>query len=569
MAAKTLTKRATGKYERLFRERQERDLKHGPSRGLVFMPEMGGRVVQFIERFCKHHKGQWAGQPLVLEEWQKELLTIAFGWYRPDPERDGEFVRRFRTMYIEIGRKNGKSEIAGALGLYLLVGDGEEGAEVYASATKKDQAKIVWSTSAAMVKKSPGLKKFVKAFKSSLTVEKTESFFQPLSAESNTLDGLNPHGNIVDELHAHPDRSVWDVLDSAMGSRRQPMTVAITTAGVSNHESIGWEMHDYALKVLDRDFEDDWFFAFVAAPDEGDDHFSQVAQEKANPNLGVSLKLDYIQKQAEKAQRQPSFLNEYLVKHLNVWTQQAKRWLPMDKWRASEPECPPNVNARTLAVEREAKLKGMPCMAGLDLSSKLDLTALVLEFTQPNGVIELICRFWIPQARVEEMTKRGQHHYANWVRDGWLTATDGEAIDYDFIKNEIKELSKSYAIKEIAFDPWNALDLANRLSGDGFQMVECRQGYKSLSEPSKDIEAKVVQLQVKHMNNPVLRWCASNAVTTSDPAGNIKPDKAKATGKIDGIVAMAMARSRSINITPPEENPHDHPYTAERGFLSL
>lgn len=557
--------RAMGKLELLSRKRHEDDLAlcdlpGGHPRGLWFDEAAGDRVVQFIEKFCKHHKGEWAGQPLLLEPWQKDIVRQAFGWMRADG------TRRYRTTYIEVARKNGKSELCGALGLYLLLGDGEAGAEVYSSATKKDQARIVWKTADAMVKASPALRRFVMTYTNCLLVERTGSSFQPLSSESNTLDGLNPHGNIVDELHAHKDRGVWDVLDSAMGARRQPMTIAITTAGIYDKEGIGWEQHDYAVKVLEGTFADDSFFAYIATPDEGDDHFSELAHQKANPNLRVSVKPDYLAKQAEKAQRQPGFLNEYLTKHLNVWTQQAQRWIPMDKWAACEPVLPPSADAFALAQRREQALEGMPCRAGLDLSSKLDLTALVLEFPLDEDRVELVCRFWLPEERVKYMLSKGMRHYDVWQRAGWLKTTPGDVIDYEFIRAEVRGLAERFVIKELAFDPWGAMDLATRLTGDGLTMVECRQGYKTLSEPSKDIMAKVVEGKALHMHNPILRWCASNAVVTSDPAGNIKPDKAKATERIDGIVAWVMARARGI---VRAETPDLSDVYSERGFLSL
>jgi phage terminase large subunit-like protein len=356
---------------------------------------------------------------------------------------------------------------------------------------------------------------------------------------------------------------VWDVLDSAMGAREQPMTVAITTAGVFDKEGIGWEQHDYACKVLDGTFDDDSFYAFIAAPDEGDDLFSDVALQKANPNWGVSAKTDFLQKQAQKAQRTPGFYNEYVTKHLNMWSQQAKRWLPMEKWTACEVPVPA-LELRAAAVAREKALEKKKCRAGLDLSSKLDLTAFVLEFQKEGDEVELICRFWIPEAQVKAQAEKGKRHYETWARAGWLKVTDGDVIDYEFIRKEVNDLSQRYVVKEIAFDPWNGLDLATRLTADGRTMVECHQGYKTLSEPSKDVEAKVVQGKVKHMNHPVLRWCASNVSVATDPAGNIKPDKAKATDKIDGIVAWIMARSRGI--VNKEEN-RDSTVLAEGGIL--
>lgn len=556
--------RATGRLERLAQERHAKDLelckrKGGHPRGLVFDAESGRRVIKFVEGFCRHHKGEWAGKPLVLETWQKDILSQIFGWFRADG------TRRYRIAYIEIARKNGKSELAGALGLYLVVADGEPGAEVYSSATKKDQARIVWETAEKMVKASPDLRKFIRPYQSSLVVAKNSSFFKPLSADSNSLDGLNPHGNIVDELHAHRDRGVWDVLDSAMGSRRQPLTIAITTAGTYDPNGIGWEQHDYAVKVLEGTFEDDSFFAFITAPDDTDEDkwFEVATQQKANPNFGVSVKPDYLEKQAEKAQRTPGFLNEYLTKHLNVWTQQAKRWLRMDKWSLCEDVQPPTADLRALAVAREKELAGATGRAGLDLSSKLDLTAFVLDLPRSDGSFDVICRFWLPEARVKEVSSKGQRHYENWERDGWLKVTSGDVIDYEFIRKEINELGSIYKIKEIAFDPWNATDLATRLTTDNFTMVECRQGFKTLSEPSKDLEARIVEGKVKHMHNPILRWNAGNVVVDTDAAGNIKPNKSKASDRIDGIVALIMARSRSIVAKD------DNPYTGGRGFRSL
>lgn len=539
MAARTL-----GKYEKLYHARHAKDLelckrRGGHPRGLRWHPELGERVITFIETYCRHHKGSaWAGKLMVLEEWQREIIRQAFGWLRADGSR------RYRTIYVEIPRKNGKSQLAAAIGLYLLIADGEGGAEVYSSATKKDQAKIVWKTAVAMVKASPELKRFARPYQNNIHCERTQSSFEPLGADSNTLDGLNPHGNIVDELHAHKDRGVWDVLDTAMGARRQPVTLAITTAGVYAPESIGWTTHDYACKVLDEEFEDDSFFAYIAAMDEGDDPFSEAAQQKANPNWGVSVSPSYMANQASKAQRTPSFLNEYLRLHLNNWTQQLTRWLVMERWNECEPPVLPGVNVFAMAQAREQLLSKRECTGGLDLSSKLDLTALVLEFPDPDEVIQVVCRFWLPEARINEQALKGQRFYETWVREGWLTPTPGDSIDYEFIRKEVNALHLKYVIKTLSFDPWGAQDLATRLIGDGIQMVECRQGYKSLSEPSKDLEARVMDRKVRHLNNPILRWCASNAVVTTDAAGNIKPDKEKAAARIDGIVALVMAMNK-------------------------
>jgi len=558
--------RTPGKLERLWLERHARDLAlslqpGGHPRGFRYDRELGERAVRFIETFCKHHKGEWAGRPFELQEWQREILRHIFGWLRADG------TRRFRIAYVEIPRKNGKSTLGAAVGLYLMVADNEPGAEVYSSATKRDQAKIVWDAAREMVKGSRELKRFVKAYRNNLHCERLGSKFEALSADSNTLDGLSPHGNIVDELHAHKDRGVWDVLDTAMGARRQPLTLAITTAGTYDPESIGWQLHDYAVKVLEGVVDDDRFFAFVAAADEapaGDPeyHFSEAAQQQANPGWGVSVKSSYLADQANQAKTQPSFLNEYLRLHLNVWTRTVTRWLSLERW--AECEAAPGVDVRAEALEREKSLEGRACFGGLDLSTKLDLSALALVFPGEADSIDVLCRFWLPEATVDAYSKKGQRHFDTWRREGWLTVTPGDVVDYEFIRSELLALSKRFKLQELAFDPWGATQLATQLAADGIKMVETRQGYKSLTEPSKDLEARIVSRKVRHANNPVLRFCVSNAVVTRDPAGNIKPDKEKAAQRIDGVVATVMAMSRLI-----VSSDASHAYETEAFFKQL
>jgi phage terminase large subunit-like protein len=561
--------RQPGKYERLCLERHERDISlcrrpGGHPRGLWFDAEAAERPVRFVEDYCTHHKGEWAGKPLLLQDWQKAIIRQAFGWMRADG------TRRFRTLYWELPRKQGKSTLAAGLGLYLTMGDREPGAEVYASATKKDQARIVWDEAARTVRKSPKLQRHARAFRNSLHCERLGSKFEPLGADSNTLDGLNPHGNIVDELHAHRDRGVWDVLDTAMGSRRQPVTLAITTAGTYAPESIGWQMHDYACKVLEGVFEDDAFHAFIAAADDppkGNEgyYFTEEAQRQANPGWGVSIKPTYLAEQAEKALRQPHFTNEYLRLHLNVWTQQTTRWLSLERWTESDP-VPPGMAPRAWALEREEALAGRQCWGGLDLSSKWDLSALVLAFPGAGDEVSLVCRFWLPEGTVEKYARKGQRHYEQWAREGWLTTTPGDVVDYEFIRSEVHALAKRYAIQEIAFDRWGAQDVSNRLTSDGAQLVEYGQGHRSMSEPSKDLEARVISRKVRHAGNPILRFCVANAVVTTDSAGNIKPDKSKAADRIDGVVATVMALGRIIASSGGDGGPSVY---EERGIRML
>lgn len=543
-----MAERIPGKWERLAVERLARDLEHGHERGLNFDAAAADRVCIFFERFLKHHKGEWAGRPFVLAEWQKEhVLRPLFGWRRADG------TRRFRTAYIEIPRKNGKTEVAAGIALYLTIADGEAGAEVYSSATKKDQARIMFDAAKAMLGRSPDLRRVARAWKHNIHVQDTGSKFEPLGKDSDTMDGLNPHGNLIDELHAHKDRGVYDVLVTAMQARRQPLTVMITTAGVYRPESIGWQQHDYATKVLDGSIEDDEFFAFIAAADEGDDWQAEETWRKANPNLDVSVKLDGIRALAHKAKHQPSFQNTFRRLHLNQWTEQTERWIDMDRWSA----CAGPVD--------EAELLGLPCFAGLDLSSTTDLSAFVLAFPDEDGGYRLLPRFWLPGDDVLERERRDSVPYSRWAREGWLTLTDGNVIDYASVRAAVRTDAERYGLQEVAFDPWNATQLATQLmEDDGVPMVQMRQGFRSMNEPSKEFERLMVSAKLAHGGHPLLHWMAGNVTLRRDPADNIKPDKAKSTGRIDGIVATIMAIGRA---TLHERQPRS--VYEQRGVLTV
>jgi phage terminase large subunit-like protein len=524
--------RVPGRYERLAVERQSRDMDTAAARGFWWDEESAERVVAFIEKHCRHHKGEWAGRPFILAPWQREIVRAIFGWRRDDG------TRRYRTAYVEIPRKNGKTELAAAISLYCLTSDREAGGEVYYAATKKDQARICFDAASAMVAQSPGLKRFVKFWRAgpSLVCDRLGSKALPLGADSNTLDGLNPSAVVVDELHAHTDPRVWTVLRTALGARRQPLTAAITTAGTYDPESIGWQQHEYAQKVLDDVFQDDSFYAWISHADDGADYFSAETQAQANPNYGLSAKIDYLAAQAELAKRQPSSLNDYLRLHLDLWPQQVTRWLDVERWL----ECDDT------PIDEEA-LKGRECYAGLDLSSRLDLTALVLVFPEPDGSVTVLPRFWLPEAAIDRESKKGRRHYAEWAEQGYLLVVPGDTIDDAFVEAEIIALSERYRIAELAYDPWNANSIAPRLQEThGLTCIETRQGYRTMSEPAKLLETLIVKRAVHHGGHPILRWCVQNAVVRRDPNGNIAPDKSKASDKIDGVVASVMAISRSM-----------------------
>jgi len=473
------------------------------------------------------------------------MIGSLFGWVRADG------ARRFRTAYVEVAKKFGKSTIAAGVGLLLAFFDGEAGAEVYAAATKKEQAKIVWDEAKRMVLKSPGLRRRIQVRAANLHSLETASKFEPLGRDSDGLDGINPHGKIVDELHRHKNREIWDVLEQSSGSRRQPITFVITTAGVDD-ASICWEQHDYVVKVLEGDILDDTTFGYIAtldvcgtcrakgraAPDDTCAMCDQWTDErvwvKANPNYPLTPKPDDMRRLALEAQEKPAAQNAFKRLRLNIWTESLIRWLPADAWRACGTPLQP--------------LRGRRGILGLDLSSTRDLTALLGVFEDDDGTYDVLARFWLPRENLAERVKRDRAPYDVWAREGFLALTDGEAVDYGFIKAEILGLParEGFAITEVAYDPWNAFGVVQDLMDEGITCVPIRQGFGSLNAPSKALEALLAKRQLRHGGHPVLALHAANVVVETDPGGNIKPSKATSTGRIDGIAALVTALARAV-----------------------
>ena len=483
--------------------------------------------------FLRHSKGEWAGTQIKLELWQEFYLATLFGWLRADG------TRRFRTSYLEVGRKNGKSTVLAGVGLYLLVADGEPGAEIYTAATKRDQARIIFQESQRMVRQSPDLKAAVTTVKDNLSLLSTFSKMEPVGRDSDTLDGLNVHGGLVDELHAHPTGDMWDVLETATGARRQPLMAAVTTAG-SDRQSICYQFHDYTEKVLSQVLQDDAWHGLIYSLDrDGQGQIEDWEQErnwiKANPNLGVSKKLDDLRDKARKAKQMPSRLNVFLQKELNIWTQASTRWIDPDRWRAC--------NLRRLV---EAEMGKRRCYGGLDLSSTLDVTALVWVFPPVEGTVsDVLCRMWIPEENWQERVKTDRAPYDVWIKQGVMTLTPGNVVDYDFILEQIEADVAQFDVAELAFDPWNATSVTNKVKLAPEKLVEFRQGYMSMNPAMKAIEVAIQRRTVNHGGNAALAWMADNLVVTRDPAGNMKPDKNKSTERIDGMVALIMAYYRA------------------------
>lgn len=567
-----------GKYVKLAAKRFLEDLECAHLRGIFFDEEDAQHAVDFFG-YLRHSKGEWGkggGQPFILEPWQVFNVANLFGWKMGREENvdaPGEWIygpRRFIEGYIEVARKNGKSTLEAGVGLYMVAADGEPGAEVYSAATTKDQAKIIFDEADRMVTKSPKLKSIIQQsaraekYRTNMSVLATASKFEPLSSEDDTLDGLNIHCALVDELHAHPDRKLYDVLHEATMARRQPLVLAITTAGY-NRQGIGYAQHLRCERILEgvTGFENgDRLFAYIAAVDEGDRWDDEKVWIKANPNLGVSVSLDKLRAKCSAAKEDATAVNSFLCKHLNRWTSQEVRAINPEKWAAC---CVAGKFADPKALREEAikTLRGRLCMGALDLSSKIDLSCFLLLFPPlppratrdaSGKVVEIpgdplyriLPWFWVPEDNVQERVTKDRVEYDVWVREGFLQTTPGNVVDQEFIRAEILKARAYFRIAEIGFDSWNNTQLSLQLKQSGMTMVDVRQGFRTLSEPFKEVLALILGARFEHYNNPVLRWCMNNLASTQDPAGNIKPDKDKSKEKIDGAVALIMAMSRFV-----------------------
>jgi phage terminase large subunit-like protein len=521
-----------GRLARLACTRHIDDLTTGHKRGLVWSPETAKFSSDFF-RYLKHSKGEWAGQSIELEPWQEFTVGSVFGWKRKNK------TRRFRMVYEEIARKNGKSTKLSGIGLYSLVADREAGAEIYAAATKKDQARIIFDEARRMVLSSEELRRKVNVYRLNLSVDLTGSKFEPLSSDDRTLDGLNPQTLLVDELHKHKSRALLDVLDTAMGSRRQPLIWIITTSGDDNPESVYAAENDYAIKVLERVVEDDNYFAYIATIDKADQWDDPKIWIKANPNLGVSVKMDDLQRQALKAKGSPPAKSAFMRLRLNVRSSGADRALDMEQWAKN-----------SLGKFDPGHLAGRKFYGALDLSSKIDLTAWVKVFP-PTGDNDprwrIVPRFWLPADTVEEKSDRDRVQYRRWIDEGFIETTAGNTIDHNEIQAAVQEDCRIYEALSIAYDSWNAAQLANTLLAEGLPMFEFIQGVRSYNGPMKELMAMVLACKLDHGDNPVLTWMAHNLhITKPDKNQNYMPSKQHSTGRIDGMTATIMAIGRSM-----------------------
>ena len=488
-------------------------------------------AVAFIESLC-HTKGTWAGKTFELMDWQEQIIRDLFGILKPNG------YRQFNTAYIEIPKKNGKSELAAAVALLLTCGDGEQRAEVYGAAADRQQASIVFDVAADMVRMCPALNKRVKILASQkrLIYEPTNSFYQVLSAEAYSKHGFNVHGVVFDELHSQPNRKLYDVLTKGSGdARMQPLFFLITTAGTDTH-SICYEVHQKAQDIIDGRKIDPTFYPVIYGADDTEDWTSPKVWKKCNPSLGETIGMDKVKTACESAKQNPGEENSFRQLRLNQWVKQAVRWMPMDKWD----KC-------AFAV-REDDLIGRVCYGGLDLSSTTDITAFVLVFPPLDEEDKYIILpyFWIPEDTLDLRVKRDYVPYDVWERQGYLQTTEGNVVHYGYIEKFIEQLGKKFNIREIAFDRWGAVQMVQNLEGMGFTVVPFGQGFKDMSPPTKELMKLTLEQKLAHGGHPVLRWNMDNIFIRTDPAGNIKADKEKSTEKIDGAVATIMALDRAI-----------------------
>ena len=522
-----------GRLARLAVERHYRDLEEGQHRGLVFDEDEASRALQMFQ-YLKHSKGKWAGTAIQLEPWQTWNIACVFGWINEDTG-----FRRFKTVYQEVARKNGKTTTLAGVGLFGLMKDREGGPEIYCAATKKDQAKIMFTEISRMVKQSRPLRSRLTIGRNLIESSQNFGTLLPLSADENTMDGLNPHFALVDELHAHKTSGLWDVLESALGSRSQPLMWAITTAGF-NKNGFCYTQRDYAIKVLNG-ADDDSFFAMIYTVDDQDinDWQNEAHWIKSNPNLGVSVDLGYLRDKAKKAAAVPSAKANFLTKHLNIWVAGASLWCNIDKWNA----CAADYHPDTMGDPVEVYL-------GLDLANTSDITSLGGIAIMPDGKKRVFGKHYLPEDAVLNSFRKTAVPFMDWAEQGWLTLTPGNVTDYSYIKTDIAKIMAKWNVVAIGFDRWNSSQLVNDLQDDGAPMIAIGMGYASMNAPMKELETQYLRGEIDHPNDPVINWAMSNMVAEQDPAGNIKPAKNKSSEKIDPAVAVIIAQARAMTADP-------------------
>lgn len=489
----------------------------------MFDPEKANRAIKFIEHL-KFSKGKWSGKYFKLEPWQKEYVAKLFGTV----DEDG--LRQYRQSIVFIPRKCGKTELGAAIALYMLVADGEKGAEVYSVAGDFQQASLVFNAAAQMVRTQPALSKMIRlnASTKNMSVKNTNSIYKVLSSEAGTKHGLSCSCCIFDEIHVQKDRELYDTMATSMGAREQPLMLIISTVG-NDTSSFAYEMYEYAKAIKDGVVKDDTVLPLIYEADADDDWTSEDTWKKAIPNLDISVSREFLRSECKKAQEIVSYQNSFRQLYLNLWQNQSQRWINL----LDLEECIKN------DLPSEEDLKSNNCYIGLDLSNTTDLTSLSIFWPKLQTVKTIS---FIPEDRIKTKEKEDKANYSTWVREKYIIATSGNVVDYDYIRDYINELSKTYSIRLISFDPWNSTKIMSDLeSVDGFDTMAVRQGFYSLSPASKELERLIVSHQLKCGENPVLKWAFNNVSILRDNNQNIRPIKDKPTKRIDPVVATVIA----------------------------
>lgn len=518
--------------------RHLRDLAEGPARGLRWDVAAAKRAISFFPDVLRLNGGEFEGQPFNLLHWQQFIEGSLFGW------KSADGFRRFRMAYIETGKGSGKSPLAAGTGLYMLTADGEARAECYAAAVKKDQAKVLFRDAVAMVEQSPALRERLTMGdaleKHNIAYLAKGSFFRPISTEQRGRgqSGPRPHFAALDEIHEHPTNAMVEFMRAGTKGRRQALIFMITNSG-HDRQSVCWDYHDYGAKVCAGQIEDDSFFAYIAALDEKDDPFNdESCWAKANPSLGVTFTEKYLREQVQQARGMPSKQNIVLRLNFCRWTDAEDAWIGKEQWDA----CEADIEIETLYRARDGR-PGREGYGAFDLSGKRDLTAGAFVFPADDGTFDAFVEFWKPADTLTDAEDIDRVPYRLWRDQGHLITTPGKTVDYSFVAGRVGEITADFEIVKAAYDRWRIDDLRRELDAEGvsLELVECGQGFKDMGPAVEALEQMILNGKLRVKRNPILRWNAASAVLEEDAAGNRKFTKRKATGRIDGIVALAMA----------------------------
>lgn len=515
----------------------------GETPGAMFDAERVDRVIKAFS-LLRHTQGQWAGQPLRPDPWQVAyILAPVFGWVRWDEDADA-YVRIVRELYVDVPRKNGKSTLAGGLAIYMTCADGEGGAQVITAATTKEQAGFVFEPVKKLAEAAPALKRHVKPLKHIILHPKSGSYFKPISSVAGAQHGANIHCAIIDELHEHKTPELVETIETGTGSRRQPLIVIITTADSGKRESVYDRKRQRVEKLARRVFEASSVYGVVWAAERDDDPHVEATWRKANPGYGVSPTRSYLQSKSDEAKQSPADLAKYLRLHLGRRTKQETKFLTLESWN------------RNAGMVDETRLAGREAYGGLDLAATSDLLALCWLFPDDDREgFDAIWRLWTPEDNVDVLDQRTAGAASVWVREGLLVATPGNVADYDYIQLQIERDLDAFDVRSIGFDPWSAVPLTNKLAESNAPMVKVRQGFITMSPPLKELQRLLLKgtpsvPMFRHGGNPAVTWMVDNLAVAMDPAGNVKPDKARSAEKIDAVSAAVTALSEAMTREP-------------------